>query len=206
MIDEMRREEAACVFVTQCLESHIQRNSKTTKWEKWSMREWSVECKLVSVSVGMLLVYDVHAYEGREQSMKIEISMKQDRERDTVYLVSVCTRQQVQLMSPFRVSRFTLMASKSRLWQLSSCFHLCSSTTSHALLPLQMADTLSVILQIDEAICHLFELGRQRSALNVLYKHMYTYSHSYVSSENKLRASPQGCITQLEGYTQNRVK
>lgn len=137
----------------------------------------------------MLVVYSLHPCEGREQSTKMEISMKQDGEGRRLPCFPL---HQAAGAIDVPIQSFTLYVNgiKEPPVTVEQLFPFMFCTTSHAPLPLQMADTLefSVILQIDEAICHLFGVGRQGCAPYathyVLYKHMYTYSHSYVSCKN----------------------
>lgn len=144
--------------------------------------------------------------------MKMEMSMKRDR--DGHHLPCFPPHQAAGAIH-VPIQSFTLYINgiKEPSATVEQLFPFMFCTTSHAPLPLQMADTLefTVILQIDEAICHMFGVGRQHWALYgtryVLYKHMYTYSHSYVSCKNNCM-HPHVAVSHSwrERNTQNTLK
>lgn len=95
----------------------------------------------MGVSVCMLLVYGVHACERSKHSTKIEISMKQNRE---VYHLPCFSLQQAAGAIDVPGESFMLYINgiKEPSVTVEQLFTYMFCRNSHALLTLQMADTL----------------------------------------------------------------
>lgn len=108
----------------------------------------------MQVKDGMLLVCGVHACEGKEQSTKIEISVKQDREGHR--LPCFCLHQAPGAID-VPIESFTLYNNgiKEPSVTVEQLFPFMFCTTSHAPLALQMADSLLYFRLMKPSVIYL---------------------------------------------------